>query len=387
MDKPSDFGLTELQLEIKNTCREIGEKKIVPVREKYDAEGIFPRDIAKEFADAGLFGLFIPEQYGGMGGNTMDMVVAVEELSKYCAGIALSLFGTALGTLPIHIQLFDALGFKRPKYLHTAQLMKLDGVSKRKLSKRKDPEFALDYYFETGIPIPAAIEYVMTLLNSNFEEWRRANQSAPLDDFKFTAKKMSSSGALFDLDKLSDVCKNVVARMSADEVYAYTSAWAKEYDPEFYELLTRDEAYSKAILSIGRGGKKPRKDFGRWNEVKQYLSFFFDELFEPNYSEMPALDHDLIVKIAHDYAAVCEKSEAQDANAWFEEIKSLCPAYGLASDMKAYKQDPDAYKGNVGDFSMVLRVAVCGRSQAPDLFQVMQLLGKERVIERLGQVK
>ena len=292
-----------------------------------------------------------------------------------------------LGTLPIHIQLFDALGFKRPKYLHTAQLMKLDGVSKRKLSKRKDPEFALDYYFETGIPIPAAIEYVMTLLNSNFEEWRRANQSAPLDDFKFTAKKMSSSGALFDLDKLSDVCKNVVARMSADEVYAYTSAWAKEYDPEFYELLTRDEAYSKAILSIGRGGKKPRKDFGRWNEVKQYLSFFFDELFEPNYSEMPALDHDLIVKIAHDYAAVCEKSEAQDANAWFEEIKSLCPAYGLASDMKAYKQDPDAYKGNVGDFSMVLRVAVCGRSQAPDLFQVMQLLGKERVIERLGQVK
>lgn len=289
-----------------------------------------------------------------------------------------------LGTLPIHLQLFRALGFKTPKYVHTSQLMKMDGNSKRKLSKRKDPELALDYYFQSGIPIPAIIEYVMILLNSNFEEWRRANPEAKLDDFQFTTKKMSGSGALFDLDKLNDVCKNVVCRMSAEEVYDYTAKWAKDYDPEFYQLLSRDEAYSKAILAIGRGGKKPRKDFGQWNEVKGYMGFFFDELFTPDYAQMPQnLSKELIDQILRRYAEVYAESTAEDAGAWFEELKTLCPEFGFTADMKAYKQDPDAYKGSVGDLSMVLRVAVCGKAQAPDLFSCMQLMGKERVIARL----
>ncbi|MCF0135876.1 MAG: glutamate--tRNA ligase [Lachnospiraceae bacterium] len=289
-----------------------------------------------------------------------------------------------LGTLPIHIQLFDALGFKRPKYVHTAQLMKLDGTSKRKLSKRKDPEFALDYYFSEGIPIDAAVEYVMTLLNSNFEEWRRANQTAPLDEFKFNTKKMSGSGALFDLDKLSDVCKNVVARMSAEQVYDLTTAWAEDYDTQLYGLMTRDAAYTKAILSIGRGGKKPRKDFGVWNEVKTYMGFFFDELFAPDYTQMPShVDGETVAAVLKAYMDVYRNSEASDANSWYEEVKALCPQFGFTADMKAYKAEPGKYKGSVGDIAMILRVAVCGRAQAPDLFSCMELMGKERVLERL----
>ena len=291
-----------------------------------------------------------------------------------------------LGTLPIHLQLFDAMGWKRPKYVHTAQMMKMEGTSKRKLSKRKDPEFALDYYFQTGVPIPAAIEYVMTLLNSNFEEWRMANPMADINDFKFTTNKMSGSGALFDLDKLNDVCKNVVSRMTAEQVYGYVANWSKEYDGEFYELISRDPQYMKNILSIGRGGKKPRKDFGKWSEVKEYVSFFFNELFQPDYSQMPAqLNQETIHQILDDYTKVYD--ETDDSNAWFEKLKAMCPDYGFAADMKAYRKDPAAFTGNVGDLSMVLRVAVCGRSQAPDLHTVMQILGKETVLTRLNKAK
>lgn len=289
-----------------------------------------------------------------------------------------------LATLPIHLQLFDAMGWKRPKYVHTAQLMKLEGTSKRKLSKRKDPEFALDYYFQTGVPIPAIIEYIMTLLNSNFEEWRLANPMADIDEFKFTTNKMGSSGALFDLDKMNDICKNVVSRMSAEQVYESVKDWAAEYDQGFHALITRDEAYTKAILSIGRGGKKPRKDFALWSEVKDYVSFFFEELFTPDYQQMPAhLSAETIQQILTDYASVYD--ETQDSAAWFETLKGLCSRYGFTADMKAYRKEPEAYAGNVGDLSMVLRVAICGRSQAPDLHTVMQILGKETVLARLNQ--
>ena len=287
-----------------------------------------------------------------------------------------------LSTLPIHLQLFSALGFKPPKYAHTAQLMKMDGTSRRKLSKRKDPEFALDYYFQTGVPIEGAKEYLMTLLNSNFEEWRRANPNADLNDFPFSTKKMGSSGALYDLDKLNDVCKNVVSRMSADQVYEKTVDWARQYDPDFAALLTGNEAYAKSILAIGRGGKKPRKDFGRYSEVKEYISFFFDDLFRPDYSQMPQnVDKKTASAILRDYAAKDKLEE--DNSSWFEAIKAMCPSYGFTADTKAYKKDPSAYKGSVGDLSMILRVAVCGRSQAPDLFTVMQLLGFDKVKERL----
>ncbi len=287
-----------------------------------------------------------------------------------------------LPTLPIHLQLFDALGWKKPKYVHTAQLMKMDGSSKRKLSKRKDPEFALSYYFEEGIPISAAIEYILTMLNSNFEEWRMANPTLSYNDFKFTTNKMSASGALFDLAKLNDVCKNVVSRMTADEVYDEVTAWAAEYDPEFGKIFGADETYAKSILSIGRGGKKPRKDFGQWNEVKGYVSFFFDEFFAPDYSGMPEnLSKELVGRILRDYAASYEQTA--DADSWFAGLKELCPQYGFSADMKAYKADPAAFAGSIADMSMVLRVAVCGRTNAPDLFTCMSLLGAERVKARL----
>lgn len=289
-----------------------------------------------------------------------------------------------LSTLPVHLQLFEALGFQAPKYAHTAQLMKMDGNSKRKLSKRKDPEFALDYYFQTGIPVEGAIEYLMTLLNSNFEDWRRANPDLPYTDFPFSTKKMSASGALFDLDKLSDVCKNVISRMSAEEVYTRTLAWAEEYDPDFAALLCRDKEYTLSVLGIGRGGRKPRKDFGRWSEVRPYVSFFYDELFRPDYSQMPQnLSHELVCRILREYET--EYDPSMDPSQWFDQLKALCPSYGLCPEMKEYRRDPQSYAGSVGDLSMVIRVAVCGRSSAPDLYTVMQLLGREKVIQRLDK--
>ena len=289
-----------------------------------------------------------------------------------------------LATLPVHLQLFDVMGWKRPKYVHTAQLMKMDGGSKRKLSKRKDPELALSYYYEMGIPVPAVIEYIMTLLNSNFEEWRRANPDKSINDFPFSPKKMSVSGSLFDMEKLSDVCKQVISRMSAEEVYGYVSDWASQYDPEFAALFTRDPEMTKKFLSIGRGGKKPRKDIEIWSTVKQYMDFMFDELFRPDYSGMPErVSTEDAKAILTEYADIFDP--ADEMTVWFDKVKELASQHGYAPETKLYKKNPDDYKGPVGDISMVLRVAVCGRTNAPDLYSVMQLLGADKVRERLAR--
>lgn len=288
-----------------------------------------------------------------------------------------------LATLPIHVQLFQAMGWKPPKYIHTAQLMKLDNGNKRKLSKRKDPELALDYYKEQGYCVEAVKEYLMTLLNSNFEDWRLQNPDAPLDKFPFNTKKMGVSGALFDIDKLSDVSKNVISRMRAEKVYDLLTAWAEAFDKPFYDLLARDPDYAKRLLSIGRGGKKPRKDIAVWSGAKDFLSFFYDELFTPEYTwpeNVPAAD---VREILTRYQAVYDP--ADDANAWFARVKELSEALGYTADMKAYKKDPSAYKGNVSDVSTVLRVAVTGRCNSPDLREIMELLGKERSMARLDR--
>ncbi|MBC8544914.1 glutamate--tRNA ligase [Bianquea renquensis] len=291
-----------------------------------------------------------------------------------------------LATLPIHLQLFQAMGWKPPKYIHTAQLMKMENGSKRKLSKRKDPELALDYYYQAGVPVPAVLEYLMTLLNSNYEEWRMANPQADWKSFPFTTKKMSASGALFDMDKLLDVSKNVISRMTAHEVYRYVEQWTATQDSDFHTLFTADPAYAEAILSIGRGGKKPRKDIALWSDVKPYVSFFFDELFEPDYGAMPAnLDRTVVRTILEDYKQIYE--ETDDADAWFEKLRQMCPRYGFTANMKEYKAAPDQFAGNVGDLSMVLRVAICGRTNSPDLQIVMGLLGRERVLARLEAAK
>ncbi len=286
-----------------------------------------------------------------------------------------------LATLPIHVQLFQGMGWKPPKYIHTAQLMKMDGESKRKLSKRKDPELALDFYRQQGYCVPAVKEYILTLLNSNFEDWRLANPDAPMEDFVFTTKKMGVSGALFDIEKLNDVSKNVISRMTAEEVYTLLSAWAKQFDEPFYALLSRDLDYAKAILAIGRGGKKPRKDLAVWSEAKAYMDFFFDELFQPDYTAYPENTRGDVRQILNEYAGIYDP--ADDSGQWFERIKALADKLGYASNMKDYKKNPEAYRGSVADVSMVIRVAVTGRQNSPDMYDVMQVLGQNKVLERL----
>lgn len=286
-----------------------------------------------------------------------------------------------LATLPIHLQLFRALGFKAPKYAHTAQLMKMDGGSKRKLSKRLDPELALSFYYKAGYPIPSVMEYLMTLLNSNFEEWRRANQDKSINDFPFSVKKMSGSGALFDIEKLQDVSKNVISRMTAQEVYSFVDEWSAQNDKEFNALFTAQPELTKAFLAIGRGGKKPRKDIALWTDVKPYMDFMFDELFNPDYTMPENVSTEDAKGIIADFAEMFDKDDTPDD--FFEKMKTLSVKYGYAPETKLYKQDPDNYKGSVGDVSMVIRVAIAGRQNAPDLQSVMGILGADRVVARL----
>ena len=287
-----------------------------------------------------------------------------------------------LSTLPFHIQLFRALGFKVPKYLHIGPLMKMDGSSKRKLSKRKDPELGLSYYKAQGFPTESVGEYLMTVLNSNYEDWRRANPDTPKEQFKFSVKKMNPAGSLFDYMKLCDVSKNVISKFSAEKVAHDVTEWAKEFDKELYDLLSRDEKYTVGIFSIDRGGKKPRKDLAKWNEVRDYISYFFDETFEPCIPENVAPQD--VVRILKNYLWVY--NQGADKDEWFADVKSICHSVGFSPDVKAYKAEPDKFKGHVGDVSTVIRVAVTGRTNTPDLCAIMKLLGRVRVRDRIEEV-
>ena len=288
-----------------------------------------------------------------------------------------------ISSVPTHIQLFSVCGFKAPKYAHISPIMKEENGSKRKLSKRKDPEAAVTYYAEEGFPKESVLEYLLTLANSNFEDWRRANPDADCSEFPFNLKKMSVSGALFDLTKLTDVSKNVISKMSAEKVLAYALDWAKNYDEKLYSLLSRDEEYSKAIFSIDRGTAKPRKDIAKFSEIGAYVSYFFDEEFDTDLSELPQnLSKETVIKILEAYAASYE--QAKDNSEWFEHMKELCEPLGFTPNVKEYKKNPGLYLGHVGDVSSVVRVAVTGRKNTPDLFSIMTVLGKERVLNRLN---
>ena len=288
-----------------------------------------------------------------------------------------------LPTLPFHIQLFKTLNFKLPKYVHIGPLMKMDGTSKRKLSKRKDPELALTYYKAEGFPIKAVQEYLMTVLNSNFEDWRKANPDAPAETFKFSPKKLNPAGSLFDYAKLVDVSKNVISRMTADEVYDLLAEWATEFDPDFAGKLTADPAFTKAILAIGRGGKKPRKDLAVWKDAKDYMGFFFDA-----YLEKPVFDGRFTAETVTEVLnRFLEKFDiADDSNTWFDKVKTLTTEMGFTTDMKAYKADPTAFPGTVADISTFIRQAVTGKTNSPDLYTVMQILGYERTVSRIQNV-
>lgn len=285
-----------------------------------------------------------------------------------------------LPSLPFHIQLFQALGFKLPKYVHIGPLMKMDGTSKRKLSKRKDPELALTYYKSEGFPVEAVYEYIMTLLNSNYEDWRRANPNAPSTDFKFSPKKLNPAGNLFDYAKLTDVSKNEIAKMDADKVYTLLLDWAKEFDSNFGAKLEADPDYAKRILAIGRGGKKPRKDLAVWKDAKPYMGFFYDE-----YLEKPVFDDRFDKAIIADALNRFLKSFdlADDSGVWFDKVKAVATEIGFTTDMKAYKADPTAFPGTVADVSTFIRLAVTGKTNSPDLYTVMQILGYDRTVQRI----
>ena len=286
-----------------------------------------------------------------------------------------------LPSLAKHLQLFRYLGFKTPKYLHIAQIMRLDeNGNKKKLSKR-DMGANMDDYTEMGYCPEAVCEYVMTLLNSNYEEWRMQNPDKPYTEFPFNIKKMSVSGCLFDFAKLSDVSKNVISRMDADTVTDYVTAWALEYDRPFGEILSNNRAMAKEIFSIGRGGKKPRKDLATWHDAKPYMGFFFDEYFEIEAEYPEKFPKEDIKSVLNGFISSYDTND--DMNVWFDKIKAIAEENGYTSDMKAYKASPDAFKGNVADVSMFLRLAVTGKINSPDMYSVMQILGKEKVEERI----
>ncbi len=288
-----------------------------------------------------------------------------------------------LPSLPFHIQLFKTLGFKLPKYVHIGPLMKMDGNSKRKLSKRKDPELALTFYKAEGFPVEAVLEYLMTLLNSNYEDWRRANPTAPMTDFKFSPKKLNPAGNLFDYAKLTDVSKNEIAKMDTEKVYSLLTEWAQEFDPDFAEKLLADKGYAVSILAIGRGGKKPRKDMATWQEARPYMGFFYDEYLEtPSFD--PRFSKDIIISVLQKF--IDRYDYADDSSAWFEKVKAITEEIGFTADMKAYKADPDAFPGTVADVSAFIRQAVTGKTNSPDLYTVMQILGKERSLARIEKV-
>ena len=289
-----------------------------------------------------------------------------------------------LPSLAKHLQLFRYLGFKTPKYMHISQIMKLDeNGNKKKLSKR-DMGANMDDYTRMGYCPEAVCEYVMTLLNSNYEEWHAQNPDKDYKEFPFNIKKMSVSGCLFDFDKLGDVSKNVISKMDAAYVCEKITAWALEFDPEFGKALAADKEFAEKIFAIGRGGKKPRKDLATWADAKPYMGFFYDEFFRIE-DEYPAnFEKSDIIATLEKFLETYDEND--DMNVWFDKVKAIADSLGFSSDMKAYKQNPEAFKGSVADTSMFIRVAVTGKQNAPDLYTVMQIIGKEKTAERINNM-
>ena len=287
-----------------------------------------------------------------------------------------------ISSVPKHIQLFKLLGFKVPKYGHVSPIMKLDNGAKRKISKRKDPEAAVHFFAEQGYESICVIEYLMTIAASDFEDWRRANPDADYRTFKFNLKKMSVSGALFDENKLNDVSKTKIAAMKSGEVYERLTAWAKEFDGEFYDMLVRDPDFTKAMLAIDRDdAKKPRKDLAKWSEAKEYFAFFFNEIYAPNHTLPENIKAEDAKAFFTEYKKVYDS--ADDRQGWFDKIKLVAPKLGFAAETKEYKANPDAFKGSAGDLSTILRIAVTGRTNTPDLCSIMQVLGRDECFKRI----
>ncbi len=290
-----------------------------------------------------------------------------------------------LSSLPVHVELFEKLGWEPPVYCHTAQLMKLDEEgNKRKLSKRKDPELSLDYYRKQGYHPAAVREYLLTILNSNFEEWRMDHPESPTEEFPFTTEKMSNSGALFDLNKLNDISKDVLLKIPAGEIYDFLRAWAQEFHPEYLHLF-EDRAYMEQILDLGRKDSKPRKDLIYAEQIIKFIGYFFDDLFHIE-DEMPAeVPAEDIPKILQAYLAGYDHGD--DQGQWFDKIRDIAVQLGYAAKPKDFKKHPEEYKGHVGHVSTVIRIALMGRAQSPDVWTIQQILGEERTRKRIENYK
>ncbi|WP_308564536.1 glutamate--tRNA ligase [uncultured Peptostreptococcus sp.] len=286
-----------------------------------------------------------------------------------------------LSTLPIHLELFFVMGWTRPNYNHTAHLMKVEDGKKRKLSKRKDPELSLEYYMKDGYFPEAVTEYLMTLMNSNYEEWRMKNPDKSYREFAFKTKNMSSSGALFDLNKLNDISKDVLVKMSEDQILDFMMAWSEKFDKDANQLLVKYRDDLSRLLAIGRSGKKPRKDLVNCSQIMDFVSYYFDEDFKyvDNLPERVSKEDARVILRAY-----IDTYNQDDTNeAWFEKVKTITDTNGFTSNNKAFKNEPELYKGNITDVSTAIRVAVVGRQQSPDLWSIQQVMGRDRVLARI----
>ena len=290
-----------------------------------------------------------------------------------------------LSSLPVHLELHKVLGFKPPRYAHTSSLMKMDGGTKRKLSKRKDPELSLDYYRKAGYEPRAVVKYLMTVLNSNFEEWSLKNPAADYRDFKFKIDKMGKSGALFDLEKLCDVSKTEISKLSAEECYGFLNGWVQEFGTEKDKAHFKDKDYIIKILTLimGVGGKKRRKDIERAEQGVRMIDYFFDDTFAPEYNYR--FGKETVNVVLENFAKVYDPSD--DNSVWFAKLKGVAPLVGFAAETSEYKANPEKFKGNVSDAAEILRIAITGSPNSPDLCTIMGILGKTRSLARLNSAK
>lgn len=292
-----------------------------------------------------------------------------------------------LPSAPKHIQMFEALGFKAPKYIHTPLIMKKEGDSLRKISKRKDPEASMSYYSELGYPEEAVIESLMTIINSNYEEWHTANPDKKFTDFHFSADKMSTSGALYDLMKLDDISKNIISKMTKEELYEESLKWASTYSNSLKNIIERDPIYYKNVINIEREKEKPRKDIAKYSDIESLIWYMYDDIYEnidKNYEWKNITDLNEIRLILNTY--VDKYIDLSNNENWFNSVKLMCDELGYASNMKEYKKNPEIFKGNVADVSTVLRVALTSKSMTPDLFEIMSLLGIEKIKNRYSKI-
>ena len=292
-----------------------------------------------------------------------------------------------ISSVPVHYELFKTFGFKMPKYIHTPLILKKDGDKIRKISKRLDPEARMTYYEEKGYPVLALIEAIMTIVNSNYEAWREGHPDAHFTEFDFSPKKMSASGALFDLDKLDNISKNYISRLKATEVFDLLDNWSKEYDKDFNELINKYKEYTINVLNIEREQKKPRKDYASFSEIKGQVWYMYDELyndleyeFDPKFSKEDI--NEVLTTYFNEYY-----NESDDKDTWFNSMKEMAEKLGYCTNMKEYKENPDNYKGNIADVSNIIRVGVTTKSQTPDLYIILGLLGKERIMNRISNIK